>query len=241
MKIISWNVNSIRARVENFLEVAKRESPDVFLLQETRVEDALFPMEYLENLGYNVAFRGQKARNGVAIFSKYRLEEVNGGFSEEARYMEAFTGGIFVASVYVPNGHEVGAPQYFQKLGFLRNLRDKFLSFKNDIFIAGGDYNVAPYPKDIYIPAYDGIAGSEPEREAIKGLRDVGYKDPLENQGFTWWSYRRHEFKKDNGFRIDQFYLSPPAQKLFRNGKVLRYARELERPSDHAPILCELK
>jgi exodeoxyribonuclease-3 len=114
MKIISWNVNSIRARVENFLEVAKRESPDVFLLQETRVEDALFPMEYLENLGYNVAFRGQKARNGVAIFSKYRLEEVNGGFSEEARYMEAFTGGIFVASVYVPNGHEVGAPQYFQ-------------------------------------------------------------------------------------------------------------------------------
>jgi exodeoxyribonuclease-3 len=241
MKIISWNVNSIRARLESFLEVAKRENPDVFLLQETRVEDSSFPMEYFEDLGYNVAIKGQKGRNGVAIFSKHALEEVNFGFSEEARYIEAFTGGIFVASVYVPNGQEVDAPAYFYKLDFLRDLENKFLHFKNEIFVAGGDYNVAPYPRDIYIEGYEGIAGSSREKEAVKRLREIGYKDPLEDGGFTWWSYRQRDFSKNNGFRIDQFYLSLKAQELFSDGKVLRYARELARPSDHAPILCELR
>ncbi|MDR2724283.1 MAG: exodeoxyribonuclease III [Holosporaceae bacterium] len=241
MKIISWNVNSIRARIESIFEVAQRENPDVFLLQETRVEDSQFPAESFEDFGYNLAFKGQKSRNGVAIFSKYLLEEVNSSFSEEARYIEALTNGIFVASIYVPNGQEVGVPQYFGKLDFLRDLKEKFLDFKNEIFIAGGDYNVAPYPKDIYIDGYEGIAGSMSEREAIKCLRDVGYKDPLEDQGFTWWSYRQRGFEKDNGFRIDQFYLSPQAQELFCDGGVLRYARKLNKPSDHAPILCELK
>jgi exodeoxyribonuclease-3 len=241
MKIISWNVNSIRARLENFLEVAKTENPDIFLLQETRVEDFQFPREPVEDLGYNVALRGEKGRNGVAIFSKHALEEVNCDFSEEARYVEAFTGGMFVASIYVPNGQEVGAPKYFEKLDFLQNLRDKFLNFKDEVFVAGGDYNVAPYPQDIYISGYEGIAGSPPEREAAKRLRETGYTDPLEDGGFTWWSYRQRDFAKDNGFRIDQFYLSPKAQELFSDGKVLRYARELPRPSDHAPIVCELK
>jgi exodeoxyribonuclease-3 len=227
--------------MENFLEVARRENPDIFLLQETRIEDSQFPTAYFEDLGYNIVTKGQKGRNGVAIFSKYSLEEVDDSFSEEARYLEAFTGGIFVASIYVPNGQEVDAPQYFYKLDFLRNLGEKFLNLKGEIFIAGGDYNVAPYPQDIYIEGYDGIAGSPREREAIKSLRDIGYRDPLEDQGFTWWSYRRHEFRNDDGFRIDQFYLSPRTQELFSGGSVLRYARSLDRPSDHAPIMCELK
>jgi exodeoxyribonuclease-3 len=240
MKIISWNVNSIRVRIENFLEIAQKENPDIFLLQETRVEDAKFPMECFENLGYNIAIKGEKGRNGVAIFSKYPLEEVSSNFSEEARYLEAFTNGMFVASVYVPNGQQVDFPPYFHKLDFLDRLKNKFLDFQNEIFIAGGDYNVAPYPQDIYLKGYEGIAASPRERAAIKCLRETGYIDPLEDKGFTWWSYRRFDFKKDNGYRIDQFYLSPGAQKLFSNGGVLRYARELTRPSDHAPIVCEL-
>jgi exodeoxyribonuclease-3 len=227
--------------VESFLSVAQEENPDVFLLQETRVEDSLFPMELFEDLGYNVAIKGQKGRSGVALCSKYLLEEISGDFSEEARYIEAFTGGVFVASVYVPNGQEVDAPQYFYKLDFLQRLRDKFWDFKDEIFIAGGDYNVAPYPQDIHMEGYDGITGSPREREAIKCLREVGYWDPLEDQGYTWWSYRQGGFKKDNGFRIDQFYLSPKARELFVSGKVLRYARGLDRPSAHAPIACELK
>ncbi|MDR1333649.1 MAG: endonuclease/exonuclease/phosphatase family protein [Holosporaceae bacterium] len=241
MKIISWNVNSIRVRIENFLEVVRKENPDVFLLQETRVEDAKFPMECFDDLGYNIAIKGEKSRNGVAIFSKYPLEEVNGDFSEEARYLEAFTNGIFVASIYVPNGQGIDFPQYFYKLDFLDRLRKKFFDFQNEIFVAGGDYNVGPYPQDIYLKGYDGIIASPREREAIKCLRDIGYKDPLEDQGFTWWSYRQFDFKKDNGYRIDQFYLSSGAQKLFSEGGVLRYARELTRPSDHAPIVCVLK
>jgi exodeoxyribonuclease-3 len=223
------------------LEVAKREDPDVFLLQETRVEDFQFPREFFEDLGYNVAVRGEKGRNGVAIFSKHILEEVNCDFSEEARYIEAFTGGIFVASIYVVNGQEVDAPKYFEKLDFLSDLREKFLHFKNETFVAGGDYNVAPYPRDIYIDGYEGICGSPREREAIKRLREIGYRDTLEDGGFTWWSYRQRGFAKDNGFRLDQFYLSSKAQEIFSNGKVLRYARELPRPSDHAPIMCELR
>ncbi|MDR0677496.1 MAG: endonuclease/exonuclease/phosphatase family protein [Holosporaceae bacterium] len=238
MKIISWNVNSIRARIDNFLIVASKEKPDIILLQETRVENSLFPREPLEELGYNIAMYGQKGRNGVAICSKYLLEEVTTDFSKEARYIEAFTGGLFVASIYVPNGQEVDTEQYFYKLDFLKKLKDKFLFFKNEIFIAGGDYNVAPYPKDIYIVGYEGIAGSPRERHAMEELRATGYLDPLENNGFTWWSYRRRDFQQDDGFRIDQFYLSPQAQKLFSSGGVLRYARGLERPSDHAPIFC---
>jgi exodeoxyribonuclease-3 len=221
--------------------VAKKENPDVFLLQETRVEDAKFPMECFEDLGYNIIIKGEKSRNGVAIFSKYPLEEVNSDFSEEARYLEAFTNGIFVASIYVPNGQGIDFPQYFYKLDFLDRLKSKFLNFQNEIFVAGGDYNVAPYPRDIYLDGYEGIIASPREREAIKCLREIGYSDPLEDQGFTWWSYRQLDFKKDNGYRIDQFYLSPEAQKLFSGGGVLRYARELTRPSDHAPIMCELK
>ncbi len=241
MRIISWNVNSIRARMEGFLKAVKEYEPDIFLLQETRVEDASFPYEYIEDCGYNIAVKGQKGRNGVAIFSKHIIEEVDSSFCEEARYIEALTGGIFVASVYVPNGQEVGADAYYYKLDFLNDLKDKFASFKDEIFVVGGDFNVGPYPCDIYIKGYDGIAGSEQERQAIAELRSVGYTDELEKDGYTWWSYRQRDFKKDNGFRLDHFYLSPKAHSLFTEGQVLRDVREYERPSDHAPILCELK
>ncbi|MDR2681972.1 MAG: endonuclease/exonuclease/phosphatase family protein [Holosporaceae bacterium] len=242
MKIISWNVNSIRARVDSVMTVINKFSPDIFLLQETRVEDHAFPLEYFEDLGYNIALKGQKGRNGVAIFSKHLLEEINSDFCSEARYLEAFTGGIFVASVYVPNGQMVGAEQYFYKLDFLRDLKEKFAVFRNEAFIAGGDFNVAPYPNDAPTPEHDGIMCSDPERNLIKEIRDAGFADVLAPQGRTWWDYRRpSNFKNDIGFRLDHFYLSSKANDILKNGEVLRFARELPRPSDHAPIMCELK
>ncbi len=240
MKIVSWNVNSIRARLESFKVLAERYSPEVILLQETRVEDHLFPREFIEDYGYNIAIKGQKARNGVAICSKLPLEEINSDFAEEARYIEAFTGGLFVASVYIPNGQEVDCPQYFYKLKFLENFIEYLKKFKEEIFILGGDFNVGPYPQDIYIDGYDGIAGSLKEREAIAMLRESGFKDMLETAGYTWWSYRQRGFKKDNGFRLDQFYMNKKTQPIFKEGKVLLDIRELERPSDHAPIMCEI-
>lgn len=240
MKIISWNVNSIRARLESFSKMIEIYSPDIILLQETRVEDQLFPSEYIEDFGYNVATKGQKSRNGVALCSKFPLDEVNSSFSEEARYIEAFTGGIFAASVYVPNGQEVGCPQYFYKLEFLKNLVNYLGKFKNEAFIIGGDFNVGPYPKDIYIKDYEDIAGSPMERKAIADLRNAGFKDMLQEDGYTWWSYRQRGFKKNNGFRLDQFYMNKHSQKFFKSGKVLLDIRQLERPSDHAPIMCEI-
>ena len=128
MKIISWNVNSVRARIENLLEVLPKEDPDVVLLQETKVKDELFSYEFFEDFGYNIAVRGEKiktGRNGVAIFSKHVLEDVKIDFDEEARYIEAYTGGAFVASVYVPNGQEIGALAYLYKLNFLERLKLK--------------------------------------------------------------------------------------------------------------------
>lgn len=240
MKIVSWNVNSIRARLENFSRMVEIHSPDIILMQETRVEDQLFPLEYIEDFGYNVAIKGQKARNGVAICSKFPLEEVNSDFSEEARYLEAFTGGIFIASIYVPNGQEAGYPQYFYKLEFLKNLIPYLDKFKKEVFIMGGDFNVGPYPKDIYIKNYDGITGTPKEREAISEIRAAGFKDMLQDDGYTWWSYRQRGFKKNNGFRLDHFYMNEHSQKLFKSGKVLTDIRQMERPSDHAPIMCEI-
>ena len=242
MNIISWNVNSIRARVENFIAVAEQYNPDVFLLQEIRVEDHAFPFDAFDSLGYNIKIRGQKSFNGVAIFSKFPIEEVDiGVVPEEARYLQAFTGGIFVASVYVPNGQEVGVPQYFHKLDFLEKLRQRMAAMQNEIFVVGGDFNVAPYPCDVYIENYTDITASPPERDAVARIRMLNYKDVLETCGHTWWSYRQRGFKPDRGFRIDHFYLSPKAQEQFIDGGVLIDVRQQQRPSDHAPIICRLK
>jgi exodeoxyribonuclease-3 len=240
MKIISWNVNSIRARIDHFRSVAKEYNPDIFLLQETRVEDSIFPADYLEDLGYNIAIKGQKGRNGVAIFSKHLLEDVKSDFCEEARYIEAFTGGIYVASIYVPNGQFIDSEQYRYKLDFLNDLVDRFLVFHDEIFVAGGDFNVTPYPSDSYDIKNEGLLCSPRERNAIRQIREAGFKDALEDKGFTWWDYRHVAFKKNLGLRIDQFYLSPGAQNAFVDGDVLRDVRALPRPSDHAPIICEI-
>jgi len=242
MKIISWNINSIRVRVEQLIAVAKEYNPDVILLQETRIEDSLFPLDYLDDLGYNVKCKGQKGRNGVAIFSKHLIEDVNSDFCEEARYIEAFTGGIYVASVYVPNGQSADSEQYYYKLDFLRDLKEKFLSFKDEIFIAGGDFNVAPSAVDSYDMRSDGITCSPRERMAISQIREAGFKDALKDKGYTWWDYRHvTAFKKDLGLRIDHFYLSQKAHDIFVDGDVLRPIRALQKPSDHAPIICELR
>lgn len=241
MKIVSWNVNSIRVRIEHLIAIAKEYSPDVFLLQETRVDDSLFPLDSLEDLGYNMKYKGQKGRNGVAIFSKHLMDDVNSDFCEEARYIEAFTGGVYVSSVYVPNGQYIDSEQYYYKLDFLNDLREKLLLLKDEIFVAGGDFNVAPHASDSYDADADGILCSPRERQSIAQLREAGFSDILADKGYTWWNYRHGAFTKDIGLRIDHFYLSKMAQDAFVDGEVIKSARALQRPSDHAPIMCELK
>jgi exodeoxyribonuclease-3 len=229
-------------RIEHLVAVTQEYRPDILLLQETRVDNNQFPFDLLEDLGYNIAIRGQKTRNGVAIFSKYPVEDVKSDFYEEARYIEAYTGGIFVASVYVPTGQTEDAEQYYYKLDFLRDLGRRLVTFNDEIFVLGGDFNVAPYLDDTHQRRNCGIICSPRERAMVEAIRDLGFKDVLEKKGFTWWDYRfKTNFSKDLGYRLDHFYLSPKAHPLFVDGEVLRPVRSWQKPSDHAPILCELQ
>lgn len=252
MKIVTWNVNSVRARlphVENFL---KDHQPDVLLLQELKCEEHAFPLS-LGDFGYNYAVYGQKTYNGVAILSKHPIEDVQKGIPNfedvPARYIEAFTGGIRVASVYVPNGQTVTSAAYGYKLNFLEALYNhaKQLLNLDEKIIIGGDYNIAPTDADMYDPVgwKDEVLCTTAEREAFRKILYAGYTDALaQNQTvmpFTWWDYRKGSFAKDSGLRIDHLLLSPQALDFMQKTKVYRDFRGFEKASDHAPVEVCLK
>lgn len=259
MKITTFNVNSLRARMPHVIQFLQEEDVDVLLLQETKVEDAAFPAEPLEDLGYNVVFHGQKSYNGVAIVSKHPLEEVTRGLThaddnapilKDARYIEAFAGGVWVASVYVPNGEAVGHAKYQAKEIFFKALANHLKPHleRQDAFVLGGDFNVAPTDHDVYDPKKwsNRILCSDKEREWYRSVLFLGLEDPLDTatgdatNAFTWWDYRTRGFDQDNGLRIDHLLLSPQAADLFVKGHVSRNIRALERPSDHAPVTVTL-
>jgi exodeoxyribonuclease-3 len=261
MKIASWNINSVRARLDNLTTWLRETDPDVVLLQETKCVEEQFPREPLEDLGYTVAMSGQKSYNGVAILSKVGIEDVvttlPGDEGDlEARYIEAVVGGnVRVVSVYVPNGQDVGAEKYFYKLRFFERLSQylKHLLSYEETLVVGGDYNVAPTDYDVYDPELfqNRLLVSPEERAGFRSLLNLGLVDAvrmLHPEGqtdntalYTWWDYRQGSFAKNNGFRIDHLLLSPQAvDKLFSVG-VDRFIREQEKPSDHAPIWCVLK
>jgi exodeoxyribonuclease-3 len=260
MKIATWNVNSVRTRLSHLLIWLKERAPDIVLLQELKAIDAQFPAEMIEDLGYNYAVAGQKSYNGVAILSKYPLEDIQSslpGNSEDtqARYIEAVTGGVRVISVYVPNGQEVGSDKYAYKLAFLERLKRHFSALLKyeECLIAGGDYNIAPTSADVYNEKEfkDRILTSPAERAAFRQLCNLGLIDavralyPEENAEndklFTWWDYRQGSWERNQGFRIDHLLLSPQAADCLLKAEVDTSMRGLPRPSDHAPLWCELK
>jgi exodeoxyribonuclease-3 len=201
MKIVTWNVNSIRARLENIEQWLRENQPDVLLLQEIKCEDKDFPRGPIEDLGYNIALAGQKTYNGVAILAKSPIEDVVRGLptfpeDENARYIEAVVGTVRVASVYVPNGMAVGSEKYEYKLNFLDNLRDHLASILlfEEACVIGGDYNIGPEDRDVSQPElWKGeILCSPKERQQFQSLLHLGYYDALrlhhEGQGpSTWW------------------------------------------------------
>lgn len=253
MRIITWNVNSIRARLPNVEDFLRRINPDVLLLQELKCEEGVFP-ESLSELGYNVAIYGQKTYNGVAILSKNAIEDVQKGIpgfeDVQARYIEAFTGGVRIASVYVPNGQNIGAVAYQYKLNFLEHLYQhvqKVLGL-GEKFVLGGDFNIAPTDADVHDPSAwkDEILCSQAEREAFFKLQHLGLTDAIKqiyqntNPPFTWWDYRKGSFVKDDGLRIDHLLLSASAADCLQEAKVYKAERALEKASDHAPVECVL-
>jgi len=261
MRIASWNVNSIRARLESTLDWLTAAQPDVVLLQELKCTVGDFPREAIEDLGYNVALHGQKSYNGVAILSKLPLEDVHTTFScgindDQCRFIEAIIAGCRYISLYVPNGMAVDNDKYAYKLAFY----DAFTSYVrqllslNQPLIIGGDFNVAPDLEDAHNPTVftrtDRILCTIPERQAFHTLLAAGLYDglklhvkslPDQQLPFTWWDYRAGSFIVDKGYRIDHFLLSPQAADLMINAGVDRTPRSVTRPSDHAPIWIHIK
>jgi len=252
MKIATWNVNSIRSRLAVLLDWLREERPDIVLLQETKVEDAHFPREPLEDLGYNLGMWGQKTYNGVAILSRFPLEDLSTSLSpelQEARYIEAFTGGFRVASIYVPNGQEVGSPKYAVKEAFFKALqkRAQELLAYDEALILGGDYNVAPGDADVWDPQAwrERILCSTPERQWFRSLVYLGLTDALDHvppdgdakNPYTWWDYRQQGFARQHGLRIDHLLLSPLAADRLQNVQVGTFWRGVEKTSDHAPLV----
>lgn len=256
--IATWNVNSVKARLQHLERFAKEIAPDIILLQELKCMEPGFPWEEVESMGYNVAVYGQKSYNGVAILSKSPLEDVKRGFgvdheAEEARYIEAFTNidgiPLRVASVYVPNGQDPQSAKFAYKLKFFQQLIDRIAGFSCDeIVCLGGDFNVAPEPIDVYNTAYlEGSVGFHiAERKNFRKMINIGMFDAfrthaLDQQAFSWWDYRSGSFQQDKGMRIDHILLSARGCDLMIECDMYRQTRSWQQPSDHIPVLCRLE
>lgn len=248
-KIISWNINSIRARLEHLGHLLSEKSPDILLLQETKVTDELFPTSFIENFNYNYVINGQKAYNGVSIFSKHPIElitkNIPGTNLNEARFLLCYTKDLILGNVYIPNGVEVGTEQYYYKLEFINNLKNVVDEYKDRDFILCGDFNVTFDDYDVYNPKawHEKNTCSTPERNAIKEfINDYTMIDSFryinenyKNQ-YTWWNYRALGYQKNYGLRIDYALTSASLKSEIIKSSILKEYREMERPSDHAPL-----
>ncbi len=253
MKIATWNVNSVKARLPRLIDYLKDASPDVLCLQELKVVDEAFPRLEVEELGYHVETHGQKTYNGVAILSKHPLEDVmrrlpGNDDDEQARYMEATINGIRIASIYLPNGNPVDTEKFPYKLKWMDLLiqRAKQLLVSEIPVVLTGDYNIIPEDKDCYDPkAWIGDALTLPEsRSRFRQILNAGYTDAYRamksDVNYTYWDYQRGAWQKDNGIRIDHLLLSPQAADRLQDVGVDKSPRGQERPSDHTPIWIEI-
>jgi exodeoxyribonuclease-3 len=254
MRIISWNINSLRRRQERFIGWLAATKPDVICLQETKCTDDQFPVLDLKAAGYHSVFHGQKSYNGVAIVSKTEPADVRLGLNDgeedpQARVIAATIGSVRVFSVYAPNGQAVGSPAYDYKLKWYERLRRCLEKEKPDQpLLVCGDFNVAPKDEDVYDPQLwrGAIMCSEGERRAFAELCGIGLVDTLrlhhpESGLFSWWDYRMLAFPKNRGLRIDAILASEAiATKCTATG-VEREMRKGKEPSDHAPVWADFE
>jgi exodeoxyribonuclease-3 len=254
MRLATWNVNSVNARLPRLLEWLETVRPDVVCLQETKTAD--FPIAEVDKLGYTTAAYGLSRWNGVAVLSRVGLDDVSRGFpgepgfpEPEARALGATCGGVRVWSVYVPNGRTPEDPHYAYKLDWLAALRSA-LAAELDAFpelAVCGDFNVAPTDADVWDPSvFVGATHvTPPEREALRRLLELGLHDivPTPMKGpnpFTYWDYRAGMFHQDKGMRIDLVYATAPLADRATKAYIDREARKGKGPSDHAPIVVDL-
>jgi exodeoxyribonuclease-3 len=256
VRIATWNVNSLKARlprVEEWLEYA---APDVLCLQETKLADKAWPSLTFQALGYDSVHHGQGQWNGVAILSRVGVEDVTSGFGDltdpyegDARLIAAMCGGVRVVSVYVPNGREVESEHYGRKLEWLAQLRtwlSQTASPTDDVAVLG-DFNVAPEDRDVWsIKAFgDSTHVTEPERAAVQRLCDWGMVDAFrarydQDRLYTYWDYRRGDFHQHRGMRIDLVLVTAPVAERITWAIIDRNARKGQQPSDHTPVVVDL-
>lgn len=271
IKIASWNVNSVKARLASLLLWIDKSKPDVILLQEIKCLEGDFPSEVLLNLGYKyLAINGQKTYNGVAIISRYPLSEVSKElpfydieeFDEQARYIEAIieleNHLIRVASIYVPNGNSEldykqkleQSEKFLYKMRFFDRLYKKMFELAkfDQPMILGGDYNVALEDIDVYDPKkLEGSICFHPdEQKKMRSLLNLGYTDLFrisnpESKAFTWWDYRGNSWNYNHGLRIDYLLASPLACDKISMVDIENFTMDHEKPSDHCPVICELE
>ena len=253
--LATWNVNSVRSRLQHLLGWLREEKPDVVLLQEIKCTEDAFPAMEIEELGYNLALFGEKSYNGVAILSKFPLTDVSRGLSgddadTQARYIEAVVEApkvMRVASVYVPNGQTTDSEKFPYKLRFLERLNAhmKELLRYEEALIIGGDYNIAPEDSDVHNPNFwvGSVLTHDLVRAQFRRLLNMGLYDAAKLTGstaFTWWDYRGGALEADDGLRIDHMLLSPQAADSLKGCHVARQLREQEKASDHAPVVIQL-
>ncbi len=251
MKLASWNINSVRARLDRVLQWVQTNAPDVLCLQETKVEDKDFPSEAFSALGYQIEHYGQRSYNGVALLSRLPLTQVGRGFGDDdaaARFIVANVAGLRVASVYVPNGQSVGSDKFVYKLGWLSRCRqwlDQHADPAAPMALCG-DYNIAPEDRDVHDPAaWKGQVLCHPdERAALAhiqawGVEDVFRRHHPEPGLYSWWDYRMLGFPKNRGLRIDYMLCTPSLAAVCKDIRIDREARKGKLPSDHAPVVAE--
>src|SRR5436305_7739426 len=257
MRIATWNVNSIKQRIDNLTAWLAERRPDIVFLQETKCVDEAFPREPFEALGYNVAVHGQKTFNGVAVFSKFPLEEVTARLpgdeaDSHARFLEAVVstsqGVIRLASVYLPNGNPPGTDKYAYKIAWMDRLlqyASERLPLEEPLLLAG-DFNVIPDARDARHPElWTKDALYLPQtRERFRSLCNLGLTDAVragsdEPGLYTFWDYQAGAWQKNQGLRIDHLLLSPQASDRLTNVGVDSYVRAWEKPSDHVPVWAD--
>ena len=259
MRIATWNVNSIRQRLDSMQAWLAERQPDIVCLQEIKCVDEAFPREAFEALGYNAGVHGQKTFNGVAVLSKLPFDEVAPGLigdagDVQARFIEVIvstkTGVVRVVSLYLPNGNPVPGEKYDYKLKWM----DRLITFSHERLkleepiVLAGDYNVIPSTADVRHPeAWSSDALFVPQtREKFRALLNLGFTDALRATSdapglYTFWDYQAGSWPKDNGIRIDHLLLSPQATDRLTGAGIDRRVRSWDKPSDHVPVWIDLE
>jgi exodeoxyribonuclease III len=255
MRLATWNVNSIIARLPLVARWLDKVQPDVLCIQETKCSDDKFPLLELKSAGYDCILFGQQSYNGVAVISKAGCGQVQRGFPDDdtgshARLLSVDVGGIRIVNVYVPNGQVVGSEKYSFKLAWMNRLRNFFdTNYDNGTpVLLCGDFNVAPEERDVHDPRLwqNRILFSAREREALQHVKEWGFTDTFrlhheESGQYSWWDYRAGAFRRNLGLRIDHIWVSPTLAARSKATWIDREPRSWERPSDHAPVVAEFE